>query len=170
MDAIENKVARSGIITMEPERLKPEWKIAAFDISPHLEHGLLLREKPFRVMVAETDWSIYRGHAVHIHCSTEAIVPTWAYMLIAVALQNLASTVVFGTRQDLERLLWSTWVESLSLEEYRGQRVVVKGCSDEQIPATVYVELAHRLTPVVQSLMFGEPCSTVPLFKAKKSA
>lgn len=166
-DIIENKIAKSGLINLNLEELKPDWKILGFDIAQALWQGLVLREKDFRAFVAEHDWSQFQNAQVYIHCSEDAIVPTWAYMLLATALQPHAQRIVFGTEKDLKIALWREWIQSLNEEDYRDQRIIIKGCSDEQIDETIYVELTAKLMPLAKSLMFGEPCSTVPLFKKK---
>jgi len=162
---IVNKVAQSGLITLDLEEMKPSWEIAGFDMAAVLYEGLVLREKDFRAFVQGHDWGAYRGKYVHVHCSTDAIVPTWAYMLLSVTLAPIAALCIFGTRETLETMLWRQAVGELDLELYKDKRVIVKGCSNEHISETIYMELAARLQPVVRSLMFGEPCSTVPLFK-----
>lgn len=166
-EIIENKVAKSGLITLDLEEIKPKWSIVGFDMSTALFEGLMLREKDFRAFVKEHDWEAYQGKHLYIHCSTDAIVPTWAYMLIATRVSGIAASCVFGSEADMKTALWRQFIQSLNLETYQDERVIVKGCSDEEIDETIYLELTSRLTPVVKSLMFGEPCSTVPLYKRK---
>lgn len=166
-EIIENKVAKSGLITLDLEELKPNWRIKGFDIEQALWQGLALKEKDFREFVKTHDWEVYANSEVHIYCSAEAIVPTWAYMLIATALQPIANRVIFGSKEDLKKALWRNWVAAINTEEYEDCRVIIKGCSKEQINESIYVELTAKLTPVVKSLMYGEPCSTVPLYKKK---
>ena len=165
MDAIENKVAKSGLITLDLEELKPNWDIIGFDMKNVLWQGLALKEKDFREFVATNDWSTFRSKQVFIHSSVDAIIPTWAYMLLSAALTNNCETVIVGQKEDLELVLWRALINTLNAEDYVDQRVIVKGCSDEAIPETIYFELSSKLIPVVKSLMFGEPCSTVPIFK-----
>ncbi|GAB5539178.1 MAG: DUF2480 family protein [Salibacteraceae bacterium] len=165
MDSIENKVAKSGLKTIDLEELRPNWNIVGIDIAEHLVEGLMLREKDFRAFVNESDWSIYKDKHVHVFCSTDAIVPTWAYMLLANKLASYTKDMYFGSTDDFKRKLWNDLVDDLNLEAYTDQRVIIKGCSDEQIDESIYMKLTARLTPVVKSLMFGEPCSTVPIFK-----
>ncbi|HAW19431.1 DUF2480 family protein [Salibacteraceae bacterium] len=167
MEEIENKVAKSGLLTIDLEALKPDWKIMGFDMSDVLYEGLVLREKDFRSFVKSMDVEQYRGAQVYINCSTDAIVPTWAYMLIGTTLSGVAIHSISGTESQLKAKLWESFVETLDLSQYEGQRVIVKGCGDENIPISAYINLSDRLTKVVKSLMFGEPCSTVPLFKQK---
>lgn len=165
MDTIENKVAKSGLITLDLEELKPNWNIVGFDMKDVLWQGLALKEKDFREFVATNDWSTYRSKHVYIYSSVDAIIPTWAYMLLSAALTNNCETVIIGKKEDLELVLWRALIDTLKAEDYVDQRVIVKGCSDETIPETIYFELSNKLIPLVKSLMFGEPCSTVPIFK-----
>lgn len=166
-ELIENKVAKSGLINLNLEELKPDWKIMGFDISQALWQGLVLREKDFRAFVADFDWIKFENAHVFIHCSADAIVPTWAYMLLSTAMQPYATRVIFGSENDLKIALWREWIQKMNEEDYRDQRIIIKGCSDEEIDETIYVELTLKLMPLAKSLMFGEPCSTVPLFKRK---
>ena len=166
-DIIENKVAKSGLITIDLEELKPAWKIHGFDIEQCLWQGLALKEKDFREFVKTHDWSVFDKSEVYIFCSVDAIVPTWAYMLIATALQPFANRIMFGKEDDLKLTLWRDWVSLLNVTDYADTRVIIKGCSNEKIDESIYVELTTKLTPVVKALMFGEPCSTVPLYKKK---
>ncbi len=129
--------------------------------------GLILKEKDFRAFLKEHDWNQYTGKHVAITCSEDAIIPTWAYMLLTLQLQPHAHTVVFGDLQHLDEKLYFDAIAIIDPEAYRGVKVVVKGCSKVPVPTAAYVELTRRLTPVVQSLLFGEPCSTVPLYKKK---
>lgn len=165
MEPIENKVAKSGLVTLELEALRPQWNIVGFDMKDVLWQEIALREREFRAFVKENDWSFYNGKSVYIFSSVDAIIPTWAFMLLSVALSDHCKLVIVGSQKDLELFLWRTLIASLDLDDYKDQRLVVKGCSDESIPETVYVELSNKLIPVVKSLMFGEPCSTVPLYK-----
>lgn len=169
-DPIENKVAKSGLITLDLNELKPTWLIGEFDMATCLEEGLILREKAFRAFVKSNDWSAFAGEHVCVFCSTDAIVPTWAYMLIADALEPHVKSVMFAERAKLEESLWMSWANELDLASYQDRRVVIKGCSDEAIPVSVYMVLTQRLKSVALSVMFGEPCSTVPIFKRPKQA
>ena len=167
MEGIENKVANSGLVTINLEELKPNWKLAGFDMANVLYQGLVLREKDFREFVKTNDWTAFQGKSVFVYCSVDAIVPTWAYMLIATALSGIFESSVFGSKQMLETQLWRKVIQAIDLEIYRDKRIVIKGCSDEAINETIYMELTSLLIPVAKSLMYGEPCSTVPLFKRK---
>src|SRR5690606_36199610 len=134
-------------------------------IAPLLWEDIALKEKDFRAFLKDHDRSRYQGQYVAVHCSVDAIIPTWAYMLVAVHLQPFAAFVTQGDAGQLERALFTRFVQGLDVEPFRGARVVVKGCSKLPVPLNAYVELSAKLLPEVKSLMFGEPCSTVPLFK-----
>lgn len=164
---IENKVAKSGLITLDLEELRPNWKVVGFDLKDLLWEGLVLKEKDFREFVASHDWSQYQNASVFIHCTSDAIIPTWAYMLLASQLSSVAHYSLVGSKKEIEQALWLSWLADLDLTPFQDQRVILKGCSDEAIPESVYLALTGRLTSVVKSLMFGEPCSTVPVFKRK---
>ncbi|MEO6151318.1 MAG: DUF2480 family protein [Mucilaginibacter sp.] len=164
---IINKVAQSGLVTLDPAIFYAVGERVIYDIAPNLFQGLILREKDFREFVKEHDWSQYTGKNIGIICSADAIVPAWAYMLLANKMAPYASQVVFGDSEVLETVLFIKQIEKLDAEQYRDQRLVIKGCGDIDVPVSAYVELTKRLTPVVKSLMFGEPCSTVPLYKRK---
>ena len=164
-DVIENKVAKSGLITLDLEEVKPAWDLVELDIAPWLWQGLALKEKDFRTLVSEFDWTAFQGKYVAVHCSVDAIIPLWAWMLIASKLRPHAHYVMKGSRQQLETALWRDFVHNLDLDAYEDKRVILKGCSKEQIDDSIYAELTFRLQPVVKSLMFGEPCSTVPVYK-----
>lgn len=165
---IINKVAASGIITLDLEELYPAAERAVFDLEPLLWQGIALKEDDLRAFCKTHDWSQYKDRFVGVHCSTDAIIPSWAYMLVATHLQPHAAFVTQGDAEQLERAVATRFVQQLDLEPYRSARVVVKGCSKVPVPLNAYVELAARLQPVVRSLMYGEPCSTVPLYKAPK--
>ena len=164
---IINKVANSGLISFDLEEYFHHGERVVYDIKDNLFMGLILKEKDFREFIKNKDWTEYSGKNVAIICSEDAIVPTWAYMLLAIQLEPHANMVVYGDLADLEKKLYEVALNSMDLEQFKDQRVVVKGCSNAQIPTYVYVELTRRLKPIVKSLMFGEPCSTVPLFKKK---
>lgn len=167
-DPIINKVASSGIITLDLEELYPQGERVVFDLKPLLWEEVALKEADLRAFVKEHDWAQYANKFVSVHCSADAIVPTWAYMLVATHLQPHAEFVSQGDSEQLERAIFTRFIELLNIEPYTGARVVVKGCSKVPVPLNAYVELSAKLLPVVKSLMFGEPCSTVPLYKAPK--
>jgi hypothetical protein len=168
MSEIINKVSASGLVTVNLEEIYPEGRRAVIDIAPQLWQGIALREKDFREWIRTHDWNQYREAWVAVHCSADAIVPHWAYMLVASALTGVAGRVILGTAQELESLIFRDLIYSLDRESFRDARVVIKGCSDREVPASAYSDLVHHLQPVVKSLMFGEPCSTVPVYKRPK--
>jgi len=166
-EEIVNKVAQSGLVSLDPASFYPPGERVLYDIKDNLFQGLILREKDFREFVKEHDWAQYQGKNVAITCTADAIVPTWAYMLLANRMTPFAREVVFGDKDTLETVLFEKALAGLDVEQYRNQRIVIKGCGDVEVPASAYVELTKKLTPVVKSLMFGEPCSTVPIYKKK---
>jgi hypothetical protein len=168
-DEIINRVATSGLTTFDLEQLYQPGARVLIDIKDQLYEGLVLREKEFRAFIKAHDWSQYKNSFVAIHCSSDAIVPTWAFMLLAIALQPFAKKVVSGDLEDLEKVLYQESLEKVNWADFRDVRVVVKGCSKLPVPLSAYVEVIGRLYPVVTSIMFGEPCSTVPLFKKAKN-
>ena len=167
MDVIVNKVAESLLTTIDLEEYYPKGEIAVFDMKDHLFMGLILKEKDFREALKTLDWEMYRDKNVAITCSADAIIPMWAYMLAAASLQPVAKQVVFGEEKKLLDILFIKNLSKLNGEEYTGKRVVVKGCGDLQIPEAAYVEITNKLRPFVKSIMYGEPCSTVPIYKKK---
>lgn len=165
MSDIINKVAGSGLVTIDLAELSDPRPRVIFDIRPHLFMEQILREKDFRTFVKENDWSLYSGKIVGITCSSDAIVPTWAYMLLTLALQPHAAEIFYANQAELEELIFASRISQLDLNTYKDARVVIKGCGDKTIPVNAYVMLAARLKPIVKSIMYGEPCSTVPLYK-----
>ena len=168
-EEIVNRVATSGLVSLDLEELYHPGERVLFDIKDQLFQGLILREKDFREFLKVNDWTRYAGKNVAIICSEDAIVPTWAYMLLAVQLEPFANAIVFGDLDKLEDKLFSDALLKIDPTEFSGKRVVVKGCSKVPVPVSAYVEVTRLLKPFVQSLMFGEPCSTVPLYKKPKS-
>jgi hypothetical protein len=164
---IINKVAQSGLVTLDPAQFYAPGERVVYDIKDNLFQGLMLREKDFREFVKGHDWTQYQDKNVAVTCTADAIVPAWAYMLLANRLAPYARQVVFGDAEVLETVLFVKEVARLDVEQYRDQRVVIKGCGDVPVPVSAYVELTQKLTPVAKSLMFGEPCSTVPIYKRK---
>jgi hypothetical protein len=164
---IVNKVAQSGLVTLDPAAFYPAGERVVYDIKDNLFMGLMLREKDFREFVKTHNWSQYEGKYVAVTCSADAIVPAWAYMLLANRLAPYAIEVVFGDADVLETVLFVKSIAKMDVEQYRDQRIVLKGCGDIAVPVSAYVELTKKLTPVVKSLMFGEPCSTVPIYKKR---
>jgi hypothetical protein len=166
-EIILNKVSESGIITIDPELYFPKEEIVAFDLTPFLFRGLILKEKEFRESMLNENWSNYFGKAVAVFCSSDAIIPAWAHMLVASMLSGIAHSVYAGTPAELEKKIFLQNLEQIKPVDYFDKRVVVKGCGDKQIGAYAYLALTEILRPVVKSLMYGEPCSTVPVFKKK---
>jgi len=164
---IVNKVAASGLVTLNLENYYNQGERVIYDIKDNLFHGLMLREKDFREFIKLHDWSAYAGKNVGIICSADAIVPTWAYMLLSNKLKPYASEIVFGNLEILETVLFTKALAKIDLSEFEGARVVIKGCGDIDVPTAAYVEITSLLTPVVKSIMYGEPCSTVPVYKRK---
>jgi hypothetical protein len=167
MTELINKVAQSGIITLDLEQFLPERKVEGFDISQFLFRGLLLKEKDFRIAVKDYDWTVFSGKIVAVYCSTDAIVAQWAFMLLASALQDAGADFYIGTPGEIEAQLLLTNIRNIAAERYQDQRVVIKGCGTQALPDAAYLEVTKRLKPYVKSLMFGEPCSTVPIYKKK---
>lgn len=164
-DQIINRVANSGLVSFDLETLYPEGERVVLDIKDTLFMGMVLKEKDYRDWIKNHDWKQYLGKNVAIQCSTEAIIPTWAYMLVASKLSGIAAHFVFGNLSDLENSLYQKALSHINPDDYKDQRVVVKGCGTKQVPESAYVELSRLLLPVVKTLMFGEPCSTVPVYK-----
>jgi len=164
---IVNKVAQSGLITIDLSDYIVKGERVLFDIKPWLFQEMILKEKDFREQLKSHDWAQYTDKLVAITCTADAIVPTWAYMLIASHLQPFAKRIVFGTLEKLEETLFEEELSRLDLEPFRDQRVVIKGCSDEEVPVSAYLSITAKLRPVVKSIMYGEPCSTVPVYKKR---
>ena len=160
-----NKVAQSGIISFDLGKYYHDGERVVYDIKENLFQGLMLREKDFREFIKTYDWSVYAGKNVAIICSADAIVPTWAYMLLAVKLTPIAHLIVFGDLAALEDALFRDALEKVDWTAFQEERVVVKGCGDLPVPVAAYVEITRRLQPIAKSIMYGEPCSTVPIYK-----
>ncbi len=164
---IVNKVAQSGLVSIDLSELYPDGERVLYDIKDNLFHGLMLKEKDFREFIKQHNWEQYQDKYVAIICSADAIVPTWAYMLLANKMAPFAKQVHFCDLQTLEIILFNQVLQQFNAEKYKNQRVVIKGCGDLEIPTSAYVALTTLLSPVVKSIMYGEPCSTVPIFKRK---
>jgi len=162
---IVNKVAGSGIVTLDLENLYPRGERLVFDLSNFLFEGLILREKEFRDRLKSHDWIQYSDKYVALTCTADAIIPTWAYMLVAARLEPFAKKIVYGSLEQLESAIFSDVLDALDPGYYKDQRVVIKGCSKVPVPVSAYIEITARLRPVARSIMFGEPCSTVPVYK-----
>ncbi len=164
---IINRVAQSKLITFDLEAYYPEGSRFAIDIKDWLYEGLILKEKDFRAAVAAHDWTQYQGAYVALFCSTEAIVPTWAYMLITTALHPYAKQVVLGEPEVLETLLYGEVLEGINWNEYRDKSVIIKGCSQKPVPPNAYIQATSHLLGVARKIFYGEACSSVPLYKRK---
>ncbi len=167
MDEIINRVEKSGIITLDLDTYYPAGPILEFDIKDWLWQGLVLREKEFRERLETFDWSIYQDSIVCIFCSADAIVPYWAYMLLAVKLEPVAKELVYGNQEQYLSLYYSKELQKLKPSDFEDKRIIIKGCGDKPVPVAAYVEITRLLSPVAKSIMYGEPCSTVPVFKRK---
>lgn len=168
MEDIVNKVSQSGLMQIDLEDFRPSGDRVYFDLEPLLYMGLALREKEFRAFIQSHDWTQYTNKHVAIGCSADAIIPTWAYMLISSNLTDKAASMVHGSLQDLENQLFNQAIQQMNLTPFADGKIVIKGCSKESVPLDAYVALTNRLRPVVRSIFFGEPCSTVPIYKKSK--
>lgn len=167
MEEIKNKVAESGLITIDLERYFPTEEIVSLDLKDFLFMEMLLKEKDFRYALDTHDWEQYRNKTVAVFCSTDAIIPMWAYMLVSTKLSNLSAKVVYGTTEQVFQSLYTKNIQQVEVGEYEGKRVFLKGCGEKEIPPYAYMEMTNKLIPIVASLMYGEPCSTVPVYKKK---
>ncbi len=165
---IVNRVANSNLITIDLEDWYQNGVRSILDIKDWLFEGLILREKDFRAQVTDFDWSQYQDHYVVLTCSTDAIIPGWAYMLLTTMLTPFAKKVVVGSKEDLEVLLYQEQLEQIDYTQYQDKPVIVKGCSNKPVPENAYISLIQKLQPFAKSIMYGEACSSVPLFKKKK--
>ena len=166
-ETLITKVAESGIITIDLEQFYPADPVVVFDLKDYLFMGLILKEKDFREALKNLDTSGYRDKIVAITCSADAIIPIWAYMLVAGLLQPVARTIVYGNEEKAIRETWIKQIAGIRPEDYADKRVVIKGCGERPIPEEAYVTATALLRPVVKSIMYGEPCSTVPVYKKK---
>jgi len=169
-DQIVNRVAGSSLITFDLEEYYQPGERIVLDIKDQLFQGLILKEKDFRDFIKVHDWSQYQNKFVAVTCSVDAIIPTWAYMLVSIALQPFAKKVVFGSLGEMEIAIFKDSLSTVDWSAYKNAKVVVKGCSKVEVPVAIYVEATNKLKPFVSSLMFGEACSTVPLFKQSKNS
>lgn len=164
-DEIRNKVAESGLITFNLEDLYQVGPRRTFDLKDFLFEGLILREKDYRQQLKDLDWSAYQDTFVNIECTVDAIVPQWSYMLAATYLQPVAKRVVMGTSETLETVLYQEALANLDLSQFKDERVIVKGCSKYPVPTSAFVEFVSKLRPITKTVMYGEACSTVPIYK-----
>ena len=166
-DVFVNKVAASGIVTLDLETYLPAGDVATFDLKEYLFMGLILKEKDFRDALKNKDWTPYQDKAVAVTCSADAIIPVWAYMLVATYLQPVAKDIYTGTEVEMQKHAFLKNLDAIDVTEFADQRVVIKGCGDVAIEPFAYAEITKLLRPVVKSIMYGEPCSTVPVYKKK---
>ncbi|MEO1517639.1 MAG: DUF2480 family protein [Bacteroidota bacterium] len=160
-----NRVAASGLITIKLEEFFPTQPLAHFDLKDHLFKELILKEKDFRAALKEHDWTQYEGKVLLVYCSNNAILPLWAYMLVTAYATPYAQLVYQGTEADFYRHSFQRALDDMDVAQYEGERIVVKGCGDKEVPAFAYVELTRKLRPLARSIMYGEPCSIVPIYK-----
>jgi hypothetical protein len=164
---IINKVATSALVTFDLEEYYQPGERVLIDIKDQLFQGLILKEKDFREFIKNNNWASYQNKFVSIICTADAIIPTWAFMLVAIAVKPFAKRVEFGSLEHLEEKLFEESLSKVDWEQFRNAKVVVKGCSKVEVPPAAYVSVVSHLQPIASSLMFGEACSTVPLFKRK---
>jgi hypothetical protein len=162
-----NKVAESGLISLDLAQYIPNNDIVIFDIKPYLFMELILKEKDFRASLAAIDWTQFENKIVGIYCSTDAIIPMWANMLIVSSLVPYAKSVYFGDENKTRELVLLEEIQKLDASTFTDQRVVIKGCGDIVIGESAFIAITQKLRPVVKSIMYGEPCSTVPVYKKK---
>jgi len=162
-----NKVAESGLISLDLAQYIPDNDIVVFDIKPYLFMELILKEKDFRASLAAIDWTQFENKIVGIFCSTDAIIPKWANMLIEANVSPYAKSVYFGDENKTRELVLLEEIQKLDASSFADQRVVVKGCGDTPIGESAFIAITQKLRPVVKSIMYGEPCSTVPVYKKK---
>jgi len=164
---ITNRVANSKLVTINLEDYYLDGKRVLFDIKDWLFQELVLKEKDFREHVKNYDWSRFKNHYVALHCSTEAIIPGWAYLLITVQLTPYAKKIVVGTLEDLETILYTECIQNTDFSNYKNAPLIIKGCSKKPVPQNAYILLTQKLQPIAKSLLYGEACSSVPLYKKK---
>ena len=169
MDEIKNKIKDSGLIQLDLADFKPTSILLGLDLAAHLWQGLVLKEKDFRAWIKGADWESYQGKSVYIYCSADAIIPTWAFMLVSAALNPHAACIYVGSKIDLEKQLIAENIGKIETAKFKNAKVIVKGCSDISNPEFALVTLLNHLQPHVDSLMYGEPCSTVPVYKKAKN-
>lgn len=166
-DEIVNRVALSKLIVVDLEDYYPKGERVLFDIKDWLYEGFVLREKEFREVVKNFDWSQYDKKFVALTCSTDAIIPAWAFMLITIELQPFANRICVGDLEALESAIYQDIIKDLDVSPYQDERLIIKGCAHKPVPLNAYILLSHKLKPVAKSVMFGEACSSVPLYKRK---
>ena len=168
MTEIVNRVTESGLLTIDLENYSVKEELYGIDLSDQLWQGLALKEKDFRDWIKSNDWATYKGKKVYIYCSVDAIIPTWAYMLVSSALEPYTKQVYFTNPENLSTLVAERALAAINEEDYRDKRVVIKGCGKRAISNHAYVLLTNKLVRTAKTVMFGEPCSTVPVYKQRK--
>ena len=166
-DTIINKVALSPLLSLDLEEYYPKEPVVLFDLKPHLFMELILKEKEFRAALHDHDWSQYKDKIVAVSCTADAVIPVWAYMLVASYLQPVAKDIVFGDEKTALQQQFIRNIDAINPNDFADKRVVVKGCGDIPIGEFAYLEITKKLRPFAKSIMYGEPCSTVPIFKNK---
>lgn len=166
-EAIVNRVSNSGLVTLDLQEYLPKAEILEFDLKDFLFMGMILKEKDFREALKSHEWQHWLGKNVAVICSADAIVPVWAYMLVAAYLQPVASDVYVGSKDEMKKHLLLKSLQQIDTQAFEGQRVVVKGCGDEAVGDFAYAEITKLLLPHVRTIMYGEPCSTVPVYKKR---
>ena len=166
-DEIVNKIANSGLINIDLEDYYPKYDIVEFDIKPFLWQELALKEKDFRAALKDLDWVKYKGKGVAIICSADAIIQPWAHLLVATYLNPIAAFISVGSKQKVLEDVYSEIIQNLDISAFQEARIIIKGCSNKPVPQSAYINLISRLQPIAKSIMYGEACSTVPLFKRK---
>ena len=162
-----NKVAESGLVTLDLEQYFPRGEVVPFDLKDHLFMGMILKEKDFREALKNKDWSVYQDKNVALFCSADAIIPVWAWMLAAAYLQPVAKELIMGDEKELHKQLFLKNISAIDTAAFTDKRMVIKGCGDTPIGDFAYMEITKKLLPVAKSIMYGEPCSTVPVYKRK---
>jgi len=168
-DEIINRVANSKLVTIDLEDYYPKGERVVFDIKDWLLEGLVLREKDFRQQASEYNWQQYQNSYVALTCTTDAIIPAWAYMLLSTYLEPYATKTVIGDLNTLETSIYQDIISELDVSEYKDQPIIIKGCSNKPIPDNAYIQLTAKLKPIAKSIMYGEACSSVPLYKKPKA-
>ena len=166
-DAIINKVADSGLVSLDLENYYPKGEVVVFDMKDHLFMGMILKEKDFREALKNLDWDVYKNKYVAVTCTADAVIPVWAYMLVASNLSSVAKDFIMGDEKELHRTLFLKNLSAINTQEFTDKRIVIKGCGETPIGEFAYTEITKLLRPVAKSIMYGEPCSTVPVYKKK---
>lgn len=166
-EEIVNKIAASALIQLDLEEYYPKEEIAVFDLKPHLFMELILKEKDFRESLQRYDWSVYQDKIVAVTCTADAIIPLWAYMLVVSYLQPMALDIIYGDEAEARKQIFLKNIRAIDTSVFEDKRIVIKGCGDLPIGEFAYMEITKRLRPVAKSIMYGEPCSTVPVYKKK---